>query len=48
MMKNQQKIHCKYGELEVAVRDAFEDIQLSGPKGVSGKLLVYFFAAVEM
>ena len=34
--------------MEGAVRDAFEDEQYSGPKGLSAKLLVWFFTAVKM
>ena len=30
------------------MKDAFEDEQQAGPKGLSEKLLVWFFAAVKM
>ena len=34
--------------MEGTVRDAFEDEQQSVPKGLSAKLLEWFFAAVKM
>ena len=45
--ENTLKIYWKYGWLDSLVRDAFEDVQQLGPKGVSEKLMVQFVAAIN-